>query len=300
MYRAQYEHEYTYLLRQVLATGDEIPDRTGTGTISAIGRNIQIDLRTRKHEDMLSLARFGYPMFPLLTGKRMAWKSIVTELLWFLRGDTNIRYLQENRCTIWDEWADENGDLGPVYGHQWRNGPVDQVAEIVRALSPGGDMFSRRLIVDAWQVTDLAKMRLPPCHMVWQVFVRPVVREPGVFTLDLVTYQRSADLFLGVPFNMASYGLLASLLAHWGTRAHAAAGSPVRFVPNKVHMNFGDAHVYLNHTDAAMRYLEQSTYSPPVIEFPEHRFEELMGLSPSDFLVHDYHHGPSIPAPVAV
>ena len=281
------ERLYRELLAKVLLYGTEVPDRTGTGTRSLIGKRLYGNIASGT--------------LPVLTGKYVHFPAVATELLWFLRGDTNIRWLQEHGVSIWNEWADENGDLGPVYGHQWRAaGPdwaVDQVGSIVDALAPGGDWFSRRLLVDAWQVADLHKMRLPPCHMVWQVFVREY---KNTRHLSMVTYQRSADLFLGVPFNMASYGLLVQLLCMWANASHAEAGTGVTYLPGSLTMNFGDAHIYENHLDQVRQYLDQPVLESPGVKIREHSFDELESLVPSDIVLVDYRHGPRIKAPVAV
>ena len=233
--------QYLDLLDRVLADGVTKSDRTGTGTMSVFGHQMRFDLAEG---------------FPVLTTKRLHLRSIIGELLWFLRGDTNVRWLQERGITIWDEWADEHGDLGPVYGYQWRSWPtpdgrqVDQIAHVVEAIRRNPD--SRRHIVSAWNVADVESMALPPCHALFQFYVRPDVSPAALEAaargehtaypafLDCQLYQRSADIFLGVPFNIASYALLTAMVAQvTGLR-------PGHFVHT-----LGDAHLYLNHLDQA-------------------------------------------------
>jgi thymidylate synthase len=274
------EYEYMQLLYSVMRDGEAVEDRTGVGTRSLVGQTLRLG-----------------PQLAVLTGKKIHFKSVIAELLWFLRGDTNIGFLHEHGVSIWDEWADENGDLGPVYGHQWRKGAYDQLARVVDALGPNGDPFSRRLVVDAWQVADLDAMRLPPCHMVWQVFVRP--SEKGR-VVHMVTYQRSADLFLGVPFNMASYSVLQRLLCAWAEEAHAHNGERIRHTPGNLTMNFGDVHIYNNHTEQVEEYLDRAVFVPPTLWFLKFPFSEISLMTPSEFELQNYVHGPSIPAPVAV
>ena len=221
--------QYLDLLQHVLDHGTLRTDRTGTGTKSVFGYQLRCDLRDG---------------FPLLTTKKVHLKSIIYELLWFLKGDTNVRYLQEHGVRIWNEWADENGDLGPVYGHQWRSWPdghggtIDQIAQVVDMIKHSPD--SRRLIVSAWNVADVPTMKLPPCHTLFQFYVAD-----GRLSLQL--YQRSADLFLGVPFNIASYALLLMMVAH------VSGLEPGEFVHT-----FGDAHIYLNHMDQVREQLSRT------------------------------------------
>jgi len=263
-------HEYLALLRHVREHGVRKSDRTGTGTLSVFGWQMRFDLGLG---------------FPLLTTKRLHLRSIVHELLWFLRGDTNLRYLHENGVTIWDEWADPQGELGPIYGHQWRSWPtceggrVDQISEVVDQIRRTPD--SRRLIVSAWNVADLPKMALPPCHLLFQFYVAE-----GRLSCQL--YQRSADIFLGVPFNIASYALLTMMVAQ------AAGLRPGDFVHT-----LGDAHLYLNHLEQAdlqlgreSRPLPRIRLNPEVRSVFDFRFEdvELVGYDPH----------PPIRAPVAV
>ena len=262
--------QYLDLLRDVLENGAAKNDRTGVGTRSVFGRQMRFDLSAG---------------FPLLTTKKVHWHSIVHELLWFLRGDTNIAYLRENSVSIWDEWADENGNLGPVYGKQWRNWQtangqsIDQMAEVVRTLQNNPD--SRRLIVSAWNVGDLPAMHLPPCHALFQFYA-----VDGVLSCQL--YQRSADVFLGVPFNIASYALLTEMTAHvCGMRAGEF-----------VHV-FGDVHLYNNHIEQARIQLARQPHPPPTLSLnPSAR--DLFAFSPDDIILRDYQSHPRLSAPVAV
>ncbi len=252
--------QYLDLIRRVLDEGTEKHDRTGTGTLSVFGHQM------RFHMD---------DGFPLLTTKKLHLKSIIYELLWFLQGDTNVRYLQEHGVRIWNEWADENGELGPVYGHQWRSWPdynggtIDQIANVVNAIKHNPD--SRRLIVSAWNVAEVEKMALPPCHTLFQFYVAD-----GRLSLQL--YQRSADIFLGVPFNIASYALLLQMMAQvTGLRAG-----------DFVH-TLGDAHIYLNHLDQVRlqltrepRPLPQMHINPDVKSIFDFKYDdfELVGYDP--------------------
>ncbi len=262
--------QYHDLLRLVRENGKERTDRTGVGTLSVFGAQARFDLRES---------------FPLLTTKKLHLRSIIHELLWFLKGDTNIRYLNENKVTIWDEWADENGDLGRVYGAQWRSwrGPngevVDQITNVIEQIKRLPD--SRRLIVSAWNPAEIEGMALPPCHVLFQFYVAE-----GELSCQL--YQRSADLFLGVPFNIASYALLTLMMAQvTGLR-------PGDFVHT-----FGDLHLYLNHLDQAReqltrecRPLPEMRLNPAVKRIEDFRFE--------DFELVKYDPHPSIKAPIAV
>jgi thymidylate synthase len=261
---------YLDLMRHVLEHGTRKDDRTGTGTLSVFGWQMRYDLAAG---------------FPLVTTKKCHLRSIIHELLWFLQGDTNIRYLKENGVSIWDEWADEHGNLGPVYGHQWRNWPtpdggtIDQISEVVKTLRTNPD--SRRIIVSAWNVADLDKMALAPCHAFFQFYVAD-----GKLSCQL--YQRSADIFLGVPFNIASYALLTLMMAQ------VAGLKPGDFVHT-----LGDAHLYLNHLDQtreqlsrAPRPLPTMTLNPDVKDIFAFRFE--------DFTLTGYDPHPAIKAPVAV
>jgi len=229
---------YLELLRHIMDHGDVKSDRTGTGTKSVFGWQSRYDLRAG---------------FPLVTTKKLHLKSIIHELIWFIHGDTNITYLQENGVRIWDEWADENGDLGPVYGKQWRRWmapdgrEIDQIADVLAMLKSNPD--SRRLLVSAWNPADVGEMALPPCHSLFQFYVAN-----GRLSCQL--YQRSADVFLGVPFNIASYALLTHMVAH-------VSGLDVG---DFVH-TMGDAHLYLNHLDAAEEQLKRSPRALPQLEF---------------------------------
>lgn len=257
--------QYHDALRSVLETGEVSTDRTGTGTISAFG------LQSR------------YPMadgFPLVTTKKLHLRSIIHELLWFLSGDTNIRYLRDNKVTIWDEWADENGDLGPVYGKQWRDfGGVDQIATLVQTIKTNPD--SRRLIVSAWNPPDVPQQALPPCHTLWQVRVLNG-------RLHLQLYQRSADMFLGVPFNIASYALLLEMLAH--VTGHQAG--------DFVH-SIGDAHIYSNHMDQVALQLTRRPKPLPKLRFAR-QVPSIFDFKYEDFIIECYDPDPAIAAPVAV
>ena len=265
--------QYHNLLRLVLENGNERTDRTGVGTISVFGAQARFDLRPQ---------RGG---FPLLTTKKLHLRSIIHELLWFLRGETNIRYLRENKVSIWDEWADENGDLGRVYGAQWRdwhgaNGVhVDQIKNVIQQIKTNPQ--SRRLLVSAWNPSEIEDVALPPCHVLFQFYV-----SDGELSCQL--YQRSADLFLGVPFNIASYSLLTLMMAQvCGLR-------PGEFVHT-----FGDLHLYLNHIEQAreqlareFRPLPTMRLNPEVKNIEDFRFE--------DFQLLNYDPHPSIKAPIAV
>jgi thymidylate synthase len=261
---------YLDLLQHVLDHGTIKDDRTGTGTLSVFGHQMRFDLRQG---------------FPLLTTKKLHLRSIIHELLWFLAGDTNLRYLHENKVAIWDEWADADGDLGPIYGHQWRSWPtpdggrVDQIAQVVDSIRSNPD--SRRHIVSAWNVADIESMALPPCHALFQFWVAD-----GALSCQL--YQRSADLFLGVPFNIASYALLTMMVAR------SCDLEPREFV-----RTFGDVHLYRNHVDQARlqlqrepRPLPQMTLNPCVRSIFDYKF--------SDFKLSGYEPHPHIKAPIAV
>ena len=259
---------YLDLLREALESGVVKGDRTGTGVRSLFGRQIRFDLREG---------------FPLVTTKRLHVKSIVHELLWFLKGDTNVRYLQENGVGIWDEWADENGDLGPVYGKQWRawegadGRVVDQISWLLGEIRRNPD--SRRLIVSAWNVPDIERMKLPPCHCLFQFYVAQ-----GRLSCQL--YQRSADLFLGVPFNIASYALLTHLIAR---ECGLEAGDFVH--------TFGDAHLYLNHEEQAREQLSRAPRALPKLKLAP---GGLFDLKAEDVAFEGYEPWPAIKAPVAV
>jgi thymidylate synthase len=264
------EQQYLDLLGQVLEHGATKTDRTGTGTLSVFGRQLRFGLADN---------------FPLLTTKKLHLKSIILELLWFLRGDTNVKWLQERGVSIWNEWADQNGELGPVYGYQWRHwrkpdgGEVDQIAKVVESIRKKPD--SRRHLVSAWNPADVDRMALPPCHALFQFYV-------ANGKLSCQMYQRSADLFLGVPFNIASYALLTQMVAQvTGLQAD-------EFV-----LTLGDAHLYLNHLDQAReqlsrppRALPRMTLNPQIKDLFEFRYE--------DFTLEGYEPHPAIRAPIAV
>jgi thymidylate synthase len=254
----------------VLKHGVKKMDRTGTGTLSIFGHQMRFDL-----EDG----------FPLLTTKKLHLKSIVHELLWFLNGDTNVRYLQQNGVRIWDEWADKNGDLGPVYGAQWRSWPardgstIDQITNLIAQIKRNPD--SRRLIVTAWNPADVDRMALPPCHCLFQFYVAN-----GRISCQL--YQRSADIFLGVPFNIASYALLLMMVAQ------VTGLKPGEFIHS-----FGDAHLYLNHIEQAELQLTRAPHALPQMTInPE--VKDIFGFKYGDFKLEGYTAHPHIAAPVAV
>ena len=262
--------QYLNLMERILAGGVEKRDRTGTGTLSVFGHQMRFDLASG---------------FPLVTTKKLHLKSIIYELLWFLAGDTNIAYLKDHGVSIWDEWADAHGDLGPVYGRQWRSWPapdggaIDQIADVVAAIRRNPD--SRRLIVTAWNPADVDRMALPPCHCLFQFYVAN-----GRLSCQL--YQRSADVFLGVPFNTASYALLTMMVAQ-----------VCRLAPGEFIHTFGDAHLYLNHLDQARlqltrvpRPLPAMRINPEVTDIFAFRFE--------DFVLEGYDAHPHIKAEVAV
>lgn len=261
---------YLNFLQHILDNGVEKPDRTGTGTRSIFGYQMRFDLASG---------------FPLVTTKRLHVKSIVHELLWFLRGDTNVRYLQQRDVSIWDEWADENGELGPVYGHQWRSWAaadgrtIDQIREVLQQIRTDPD--SRRLIVSAWNVGDLPRMALPPCHVLFQFYV-----SEGRLSCQL--YQRSADAFLGVPFNIASYSLLTLMVAQ------VSGLRPGEFIHT-----FGDAHLYSNHLEQAKTQLQREPRPPPTLVLNQ-EIRSLFDFRYEDFRLEDYDPHPRIAAPVAV
>ncbi len=262
--------QYHDLMRHVLAHGHRKADRTGTGTLSVFGYQMRFDLAQG---------------FPLLTTKKVHLKSVIHELLWFLQGSTNIRYLKDNGVTIWDEWADENGELGPVYGAQWRSWPtpdgghIDQIARAVDMIRKNPD--SRRLIVSAWNVAEIDRMKLPPCHAFFQFYVAD-----GRLSCQL--YQRSADIFLGVPFNMASYALLTMMVAQVCDLA------PGDFVHT-----LGDAHLYLNHLEQVREQLSRTPRPLPTMRLNS-AVRDIFGFRYEDFTLQGYDPHPAIKAPVAV
>jgi len=263
------EQQYLNLLRDILDNGVRRDDRTGTGTLGVFGRQMRFDLSRG---------------FPLLTTKKLHTRSIFIELLWFLRGKTNIAWLKDNGVSIWDEWADPEGDLGPVYGKQWRswaapNGQsIDQIAKLVHGLKTNPN--SRRHIVSAWNPADVDDMALPPCHCLFQFFVAD-----GKLSCQL--YQRSADVFLGVPFNIASYALLTHMLA-----------KVVGLEPGDFVHTFGDAHLYLNHLEQAELQLTRAPLPLPTLSVADK--DDLFGFELSDFVLNDYQSWPHIKAAVAV
>ncbi|MDT8364396.1 MAG: thymidylate synthase [Nitrosomonas sp.] len=262
--------QYHDLMRHVLMCGREKADRTGTGTLSVFGYQMRFDLAAG---------------FPLVTTKKCHVRSIIHELLWFLRGETNICYLKQNGVSIWNEWADEYGDLGPVYGHQWRSwtapdgASIDQISQVIGQIRRNPE--SRRLLVCAWNVGDLDKMRLAPCHVLFQFYVAD-----GKLSCQL--YQRSADVFLGVPFNIASYSLLTMMVAQ-------CCG----LLPGEFIHTFGDAHLYLNHLDQAREQLGREPKTLPVMMLnPD--ITSIFDFRFDDFTLRHYDPHPAIPAPVAV
>jgi thymidylate synthase len=267
--------QYLDLLQHILETGAAKTDRTGTGTISCFGYQMRFDLAKG---------------FPLVTTKKLHLKSIIYELLWFLRGDTNTRYLKEHGVSIWDEWADENGDLGPVYGKQWRSWEgaggktADQISQVIEQIRRTPD--SRRLIVSAWNVTDLPEMALMPCHALFQFYVAPGA--DGRSRLSCQLYQRSADVFLGVPFNIASYGLLTLMIAQ------VCGLEPGDFVHT-----FGDVHLYNNLMEQARLQLTRKPYPLPVMKLNP-AVNDIFGFQFEDFVLENYQFHPAIKAAVAV
>ena len=263
------EWQYLNLLRDILDNGARRDDRTGTGTLGVFGRQMRFDLSKG---------------FPVLTTKKLHLRSIIVELLWFLRGETNIGWLKENGVSIWDEWADAQGELGPVYGKQWRSWAapdgrvIDQIEKLIHGLktNPNG----RRHIVSAWNPADVDDMALPPCHCLFQFFVAD-----GKLSCQL--YQRSADVFLGVPFNIASYALLTLMMAK------VTGLEPGEFVHT-----LGDAHLYLNHLDQAREQLSRDPLPLPVMQVADK--DDLFGFEFEDFKLEGYRAHPSIPAPIAV
>ena len=268
------EQQYLDLLADILANGVVRADRTGTGTKGVFGRQIRFDLTQG---------------FPVLTTKKLHLKSIIVELLWFLRGDTNINWLKDRGVRIWDEWADPAGELGPVYGKQWRSWAapdgrtIDQIANVVKGLKT--NPYSRRHIVSAWNPADVDSMALPPCHCLFQFFAAP--DEKGVDRLSCQLYQRSADVFLGVPFNIASYALLTLMMAK------ATGLQPGDFVHS-----FGDAHLYLNHVEQAELQLTRAPRPFPTMRIADKT--DLFAFEEGDFVLEGYDPHPHIKAPVSV
>jgi thymidylate synthase len=262
--------QYHDLLQHVIANGARKSDRTGTGTISVFGYQMRFNLNDG---------------FPLLTTKKLHTRSIIYELLWFLKGDTNVKYLTDNKVSIWNEWADKNGDLGPVYGYQWRSWPtadgrhIDQITSLIDTLKKNPD--SRRLIVSAWNVGEIEKMALPPCHTMFQFYVAD-----GRLSCQL--YQRSADIFLGVPFNIASYALLTLMIAQ-----------VVGLKPGDFVHTFGDAHIYLNHVDQVNLQLSRELRPLPVMKInPD--VKSIFDFKFEDFELTGYDPHPHIKGEVAI
>lgn len=262
--------QYLDLMRHVLENGTEKTDRTGTGTRSVFGHQMRFDLREG---------------FPLVTTKKLHLRSIIHELLWFLQGSSNIGYLKDNQVSIWDEWADESGELGPVYGVQWRSWPtpdggkIDQIAQVIDQIKNNPD--SRRLIVSAWNVSDIPRMKLPPCHAFFQFYVAD-----GHLSCQL--YQRSADIFLGVPFNIASYALLTHMVAQ---QCDLAVGDFV--------WTGGDCHLYSNHFEQAQLQLSREPFPLPTLNI-KRKPDDLFSYAFDDFEIVGYQSHPHIKAPVAV
>jgi len=264
------EQQYLDLLAEVLERGARKSDRTGTGTLSVFGRQLRFALD---------------PGFPLLTTKKLHLKSIIYELLWFLRGETNVRWLQERGVSIWDEWADERGELGPVYGYQWRHwrtpdgGEIDQIRKVIENIRAKPD--SRRHLVSAWNPADVERMALPPCHALFQFYAADG-------RLSCQMYQRSADLFLGVPFNIASYSLLTLMVAQ-----------VTRLEPGEFVLTLGDAHLYLNHVEQARAQLQREPRPFPRMTL-NGNVKDIFDFKYEDFALEAYNPHPAIRAPIAV
>ncbi len=262
--------QYLDLMDRILTEGVDKSDRTGTGTRSIFGHQMRFDLAEG---------------FPVVTTKKVHLRSVIVELLWFLRGSTNVRWLQERGVKIWDEWADADGELGPVYGHQWRSWPtpdgrhIDQIAAVLDSIRSDPD--SRRHIVSAWNVAEVRDMALPPCHSLFQFYVADD-------RLSCQLYQRSADVFLGVPFNIASYALLVHLVA-----------KVVGLQPGSFVHTLGDAHLYANHFDQAKLQLQRAPLPLPTLEIADH-VSDLDNIEDADISVQGYHPHPAIKAPIAV
>lgn len=272
--------QYLDLLKHAMQNGTDKSDRTGTGTRSIFGYQMRFDLGKG---------------FPLVTTKKLHIKSIIHELLWFLKGDTNIKYLKENGVSIWDEWADENGNLGPVYGHQWRSWPaegrtIDQITGLIEMIKKNPD--SRRLIVSAWNPADIDKMKLPPCHVLFQFYAIPPTpqqKTKGINgKLSCQLYQRSADLFLGVPFNIASYSLLLLMVSQ-----------VCNMVPGEFIHSFGDVHIYSNHFDQVNLQLSRTPGSLPTMNINP-LIKNIFDFRYEDFSLVNYEAQPAIKAVVAV
>ena len=262
--------QYLDLLRHILENGSRKEDRTGTGTFSLFGHQTRFDLSEG---------------FPLVTTKKVHLKSVIHELLWFLKGETNVKYLQDNGVTIWDEWADAKGELGPIYGYQWRNWPapdgraIDQITQVIQQIRSDPD--SRRMVVSAWNVADVDKMKLPPCHVLFQFYAAD-----GKLSCQL--YQRSADVFLGVPFNIASYALLTLMTAQ------VCGLKPGEFIHT-----LGDAHLYLNHLEQAKLQLGRQPFPLPRMRLNP-SVKSIFDFKYEDFTLENYQFHPAISAPIAV
>ena len=269
--------QYETFLRHVQTTGVFKPDRTGTGTTSVFGYQMRFDLRQG---------------FPLVTTKKVFLKAIIVELLWFLRGDNNVKWLQERGCTIWDEWARADGSLGPVYGVQWRSWPrpdgghIDQIQQVIDTLKTNPD--SRRILVSAWNVADLDQMALMPCHAFFQFYVAPATTPGGRGKLSCQLYQRSADIFLGVPFNIASYALLTHMVAQ---QCDLEVGDFI--------WTGGDCHIYANHAEQVALQLSREPFAYPALVIKS-KPASIFDYALEDFEVQNYQCHPSIKAPVAV
>ena len=259
-------HGYIDLLKDILNHGKSRIDRTGVGTLSCFGKSLEVHL--------------DWKAFPLLTTKRTHFKSIAYELLWFLRGDTNVKYLKDHGVSIWDEWADEGGELGPVYGKQWRDfGGVDQIAQLIDQIKK--NPFSRRLLVSSWNVGELKNMKLPPCHTLFQFYV-------DESELSCQVYQRSADIFLGVPFNIASYALLVHMICR-----------TLDLVPGRLIFSFGDIHIYKNHIEQVKEQISRIPRDLPSLTITAKKLR-LEDYIYSDFQIEGYNPHPPIKAPIAV
>lgn len=269
----EYELKYLELLSRILKEGERRGDRTGTGTLSIFGAQLDMDISSS---------------FPLLTTKRIFFRTVFHELMWFLSGETNVEYLNRNDIHIWDAWADNEGDLGPVYGFQWtrwpgeEGKPINQIENAIRLIRNNPE--SRRIVVSAWNVSMLRHMRLPPCHILFQFYVH------GDGRLSCHMYQRSADMFIGVPYNIASYSLLTYMISHMcGLR------------PSRLVISFGDAHIYLNHIDQVKEQLSRSPKSPPVLKInPNRNITKITDYRIEDMILTGYDPHPFIRAPVAV
>ena len=269
--------QYLDLLKFLFERGTSKTDRTGTGTSSYFGYQMRFDMQEG---------------FPLVTTKKVHMKSIIHELLWFLKGETNIAYLKEHNVSIWDEWADERGELGPVYGKQWRSWEgadgrsIDQITQAINMIKNNPD--SRRIIVSAWNVADLPDMKLMPCHALFQFYVTPAAHEGGKGKLSCQLYQRSADVFLGVPFNIASYALLTMMIAQ-----------VCELEPGEFIHTFGDVHLYNNHREQAELQLTRKPYPLPVMKLNP-AVRNIFDFKFEDFTLENYQSHPAIKAPVAV